>query len=115
MKVPASVARAISGETRDPHLAEVVVHFVTAAGGPQRVSLMMLEEWRAAKPGSIIRQRIMESILRWMKWSNERHGALSDLGNLSSEDLEREAKRLLGGFPSGQEEATADPGPGAAI
>lgn len=102
-KVPPSVRaglkKAVRGELRDPQVAELVAHFFTAAGGTKAVALLLYQEFTAARPGSITRQRILDMILRGVRFANEKQGVRDDLGLLAEEDLARELEDVIGGLP----------------
>jgi len=106
-KIPAAVKKALAQGVHLPQAAEVVSHFMAAAGGPKGLVRMMLVEFDAAKPGSLIRQRILDSVLRMIGQANQDMGGLDELDMQSNEDLERELSKLLTGMPDGQEEASA--------
>ena len=52
--------QAIKGEIRQPDLAKLVAHFFKNAGGEGAVAKMLYDEFVAAPPGGIARQRIMD-------------------------------------------------------
>ena len=85
----AQLRKAIRGELKEPQLAEISAHFFQMAGGPRKVALMLFTEYLAAKRGSMIRQRILDMILRTTKYANDKGGG-SDLSLLSDDDLEKE-------------------------
>lgn len=100
-KIPEHVKSALLGELKQPDLAELVAYFFKAAGGVKAVATLLYEEFVAAKPGSLIRQRIMELVLRNARHVSERLSP-DDMGMLSEADLDSEILRLI---PNGQEEA----------
>lgn len=87
--------QAIKGEIRQPDLAKLVAHFFKNAGGEGAVAKMLYDEFVAAPPGGIARQRIMDMILRGLKWANESEAPQDDLGILTEDDLERELDQLI--------------------
>jgi len=111
-KVPDRVRRAIAGDDRDPQLAELVNWFFKVAGGPRQVARLMYEEYAAARPGSLIRQRLLETILRALRVVNEKEAPAAELGLLTEEDLAAEAAELL--ERPDEEEETAGPAAAAA-
>lgn len=86
--VPPSVKEAIRGGLKEPQLAEIAAYFFEAAGGTRAVSRLLFDEFTAASPGSMTRQRILDLVLRATKFGNERNKAGGDLGILSEEDLQ---------------------------
>src|SRR5215471_19154618 len=94
-RVPPAVKVAIRKELKEPSLADLVSHFFHVAGGPKQVAKMLYEEFVAAREGSLIRQRILDMMLRATRAVNDKSGAGSDLGLLTAEDLDRELAELM--------------------
>jgi hypothetical protein len=113
-KIPASVRRALAGAgVQIPQVAELVSHFMAAAGGALALAKMLLEEYLNAKPGSIIRQRILDSVLRMLNIANQAMGGSEEIDLVNDADLESELKRLMEQMPDGEEEAGPAEGAGA--
>lgn len=73
-----------------PSLDAFVDHFFLIAGGPAEVARMLFDEFNAAAQGSLIRQRILDTVLRSLKKNDEGgKGLADDLGILSDDDLAR--------------------------
>lgn len=72
-----------------PSLESFLDHFFQIAGGPRKVAKMLYDEWNSAAPGSLMRTRIGETILRNLKAADSRAKPMDDLGILSDEDIER--------------------------
>src|SRR5262245_57838514 len=72
-----------------PHLSELAEHFVNIAGGPQAMAKMLFVEWNAAKPGSLVRSRILDLVTRVWKFSTDSLRGAGDLGILSEDDIDR--------------------------
>lgn len=91
------VAKAASegGAQTAPHLSELIEHFFRLMGGPVSFAKEMVVEWHAAKPGSLIRMRILETILRSTRAVNEMQGVGDNTGILDDEDLEREMRSAV--------------------
>lgn len=94
--VPASMKQAIEtvvgsakGALGIPHLSELAEHFIRLRGGPYNVAKMLSQEWDTAPAGGVVRQRILEMLLRVWKSSDEQQKVIEDLGLLSEEDLEK--------------------------
>jgi hypothetical protein len=121
--VPASVKEAIRGRLKDPQLAEVAAHFFAHAGGPRQVSKMLFDEFVAAKQGSVVRQRILDMILRVTRFANEKNAPRDDLGMLTEDDLQREFEAAMAEIPedvfddpsAAAKTAAGVPGPGPAV
>jgi hypothetical protein len=64
----------------------VVDHFVESVGGAAMFGKMLLDEYRASPAGSLVRQRILELILRRMQLV-EAQGKVEDLGEVTDADL----------------------------
>lgn len=88
-----------------PQVAELASHFMAACGGPKALAKMMLVEFLAAKPGSIIRQRTLDTILRVTAQANQDLGSMDDMDMMSVEDLERELKRVIADLPEADDAA----------
>lgn len=112
-KLPPAVVKAFAQGAKVPQVGELIAHFQALAGGPEALAKMMYTEFVAAPAGSIIRQRILDTILRLTSAMNQQMGSLGDLEMLGTEDLERELERLLVGFADGAE-AQAERPAGAA-
>ena len=80
----------IQGGLQDPQLAELSAHFIAHAGGMSGLAKLLYTEFIAANSGGLMRQRILEMVLRATKFANERAPKLDDVQDLTDEDLERE-------------------------
>ncbi len=107
-RLPEAARKAMAQGAQLPQVGELVSEFVALAGGTRRMAKMLLEEYQAAKSGSIIRQRILDTILRLAAGLNQQMGGLDDMDLLSTKDLERELDRIVKEMPDGgPEEAKA--------
>jgi hypothetical protein len=118
--VPPAVKEAIRGRLKDPQLAEVAAHFFAQAGGPREVAKMLFLEFTKAKEGSVVRQRILDMILRVTRFANEKNAPRDDMGMLSEEDLASEFELAMAELPkeafdAAAESAEAVSGPGPAV
>jgi len=111
--IPAHVRKAIrSANIQIPAMVELVSHFMALAGGPQVLAKMMLEEFVNARPGSAIRQRLLDSVLRMMTIASSQVGHSEEIDLIADDDLEAELQRLLKEMPDAkEEEAGSTPGP----
>lgn len=108
--LPDQVRRALKERgVQVPQLAEMVSHFITIAGGSMEMAKLMYEEFLSAKKGSIIRQRILDSVLRMLAIANQSLPRVEEIDLLSDEDLEREVKELLDKASHGEEKPEQDP------
>ncbi len=94
-KLPGSALAAIRGEISEPQLAELVAHFVHEAGGMKQLAAILWQVYTNPITSSIVRQRIIDLVLRSMKHVNDRATPRDELGLASEEDLTREAQALL--------------------
>jgi hypothetical protein len=85
-----------TGAETDPRFEDIAGHFIRAAGGPAAIAKILYQEFLRAPQGSLIRQRILEMVLRAAKFAAERRPPPSDLGLLSDDDLELEIAETLG-------------------
>lgn len=86
-----------------PQIADLVHNFMTIAGGPKALAKMMMEEYIRTQPGSLMRQRILDSILRLLTTANQAFVADSQSDLLTNDDIERELIELVKEIPDGQE------------
>ncbi len=93
--IPAAVQLAIEGKIAEPQLAEIVANFVHIAGGPKAIAVMMFTAYTDPKSTAMVRQRILDTVVRGMKWSNDKSEPTNDLGTATKEDLQREAEQIL--------------------
>jgi len=104
-KLPSHLRKAIKEHTNIPQMAELVGHFMAAAGGPQMLAKIMWEEFVSAKAGSIIRQRMIDTVLRLTSAANQQLGLdIEETDLLSTEDMERELTVILETMKSGEEQ-----------
>jgi len=109
------------GKAPLPKMAEIAAEFVQLAGGPKLFAKKLWGDYIGAAEGSLVRQRIMESIVRSLK-SNE-DAASEDLDDLTDADMARvleDTVRRLGattdaaasdqpnGVPAGTEDAESE-------
>jgi hypothetical protein len=116
-RVPPSVRKALAaGGALPPQIAEVVGHFIAEVGGTRELARVLKVEFDAARAGSIIRQRILDSVLRMLSQANAQVGPVEEMDALAAEDLDREILRVLSGMCADGGEAEehgagpADPG-----
>ena len=111
-KITADLRRAlVEGGIRVPQVAEVVDAFIQEVGGTRALARILKVEFDNARAGSIIRQRILDSILRMLSLANAQAGAAAELDGLASDDLDRELARVLTEIGGGEEEAQRGPRP----
>lgn len=91
-------------------MVELVSHFMALAGGPQVLAKMMLEEFVNARPGSAIRQRLLDSVLRMMTVASSQVGQSEEIDLIADDDLEAELQRLLKEMPDAKEEEAGGAG-----
>lgn len=86
---PLKAKDALADAAPAPTTEALVVSFMAYAGGPQKFAKMLYEEFNAASPGGIVRQRILETLMRGMAKIDADRNPLANLGHLSDEDLDR--------------------------
>lgn len=79
---------------RPPTLEEFLELFFTAAGGAKAVAAMLFTEFHAARPGSLLRTRVLEMVVRAMKHTEGKDKTV-EMGLLSDDDLDREVEQRL--------------------
>ncbi len=101
-RIPDGVKKAIAQGAEAPRMEDVVAHFFHAVGGPRAFARVLHEEFMSAKPGSLIRSRVLDMVLRSLKFSNERAPNLGDLSLMGDEDLARAAEEIMGRMSEGK-------------
>lgn len=111
----ALVEQAVKGKVKEPDLAKLVSHFFDICGGEQSVARLLYQEFVAADPGSLARQRILDMLFRCLAKVTDRTPPDDDMGVLTDGDLEREILELTGEIEShGETGHEFDTGPPAA-
>lgn len=82
-------------EVEGPRYEDLSAHFFSAAGGTRAIAKMLYDEFTAARQGSMIRQRILDMVLRSAKYASEKSPAV-DVGMMTDADLEAELEALVG-------------------
>lgn len=81
-------------------LDSVAQHFASIAGGARAMAQLLYDEYRAAEPGSPVRARVMEMMMRSLGKLEGK--ATDDLGLLTDADLQKlfadTVKRISNGF-----------------
>ena len=83
------------GTAQLPDLKAIVCSFFNQLGGHDAFAQLLIEQFRAAKPGSMIKARITEMILQAAKVITSKEAA-RDVNLLTDEDLQKELRLLLG-------------------
>lgn len=85
--------------SRVPHMAELYERMIEVFGGPQGIAQHYLLTFLAAKPGSSIRQKIMQSMMNLSVMVSQDGKARVPLELMSEEDVDRaieeKAKQVL--------------------
>jgi hypothetical protein len=83
--------------SRAPHIAEVVEHVIRTWGGPEKFAISVHDEFHNAKPGSMTRARMLDSMMRLMQVLSAQSGSPADeAGLLTDAELEEAARSILG-------------------
>jgi hypothetical protein len=115
-KVPRAVKDAlresVKGSRALPHMSELIEQFLLLSGGPKKVAKMLVEEWHASDPGSVVRSRLLDLLTRIWRYGSDTTSRADDLGQLDDADLDKEVRRLFKEMaPDGEgEEAAPDAG-----
>lgn len=86
-----------------PQLAELAGYFCAVVGGPKAFANLLFQEFAEAPSGSIIRQRILDMILRTIQNANQAMPLITEVQNMEEDDLEREMALVLEKVNSGSE------------
>lgn len=104
-KIPKEVQKALEGDgARIPHLAELIGHIMHTFGGPKKFALVLCEEFENAPKGSIIRQRLLDGMLKMLTTANQSMPVLEETDLVTAEDLKRELSVLIASVGDGEEE-----------
>lgn len=94
--------RAVAEVMKDaefPDLKAILCQFLKLTGGAEGVARMLRREYKAAKPGSMIRSMILQMILQGTKAISIKESA-RDASLISDADIDRELAGILGGIPN---------------
>ena len=80
---------AVKGKVADPRLADVAYHFIHLAGGAKEFAAVLYQEFTQSPPGGVVRQRLLDMMLRCLKVANDQDPKTADLSLLGDEDLDR--------------------------
>lgn len=111
--ITAKIRRVMNGDIPNPKVAEILGHFVQLCNGARGFAVMLFEEYHAAKPGSIMRSRLLAPILQALWKVNEKDEGPTDLGLLTDDDLEARANELAARMADAEEEEAGGAGPGS--
>lgn len=94
--IPDELRKSIQGASNSiPQLAELAGYFCAVVGGPKAFANLLFQEFAEAPSGSIIRQRILDMILRTIQNANQAMPLITEVQNLEEDDLEREMALVL--------------------
>ena len=83
---PQQVSQAVADLTPRPTIDAVLDFFFQAAGGADKVGKLLFDEFNSSPPGSLVRGKILELVLRRMERAEERN-RVDDFGDLTDADL----------------------------
>ncbi len=90
------VAEAVVKGTFTPaQIADIVESFMAEAGGAKEIGRMMYRAYQSPDATPLQKQRVIETIMRGMKFSEELRGPRENDALLSEDDLRREATTIL--------------------
>lgn len=87
--LPQNAEKILSADVDLPHAAEIVSHFMAACGGPQEFSQLLYGEFKNAEEGSIVRQRILDMIIKLLNKAHDDMPTVPPLGLLEDSDLRK--------------------------
>lgn len=93
--------RILKGGDEEPKLTNIARHFFDLAGGERVVAKMLLEEYRSVSCSPMVRSRILDMILRTVRWSNDRMSGETDMSGLTEEEIDAEIKLKLSEMAKG--------------
>jgi len=106
---------AASGGSKVPHVVEVFEHLIGAYGGAQGLAQHYMANYLMAKPGSAIRQKLLDTMIRLTIKATETGAVRKPLDMMDDAELEilanEQAKRLFfaqGNLLSNKEEDQSD-------
>lgn len=77
--------------------AEEVYHQILRyAGGPDGIAKMLMAQYIASKPGSMVRQKVLNEIIALSKKVTEMHLTETPLDKMSDDELQAKLKQLSG-------------------
>lgn len=79
-----------------PHLAELAEHLLAQWGGPLKFAKAFHAEFHNNPSKSLIRARMLETVIRMIQANTTMGGETEDLGHLNEQDLKRMAAELIG-------------------
>lgn len=77
-------------------LQEVVEQIMACWGGPAELAKAFYDQYRVAKPGSMIRGRALERMLELIKVYQQLYGHRDDVDEMDEQEARAELKQLLG-------------------
>jgi hypothetical protein len=86
MSKPQQLTQAVVDLAPRPTIDAVLDFFFQAAGGADKVGKLLFDEFNSSPPGSLVRNKILELVLRRMERAEERN-RVDDFGELTDEDL----------------------------
>ena len=81
-----------------PHAATLLEHFMNAFGGPQVFVKHWMADYLASKPGSMMRERKLNALMRLVLKVSESGHATPPLDHMTDEELEEYAKNREAGM-----------------
>lgn len=93
------VAKAASNDS-------IVSHFIDMCGGARAFAKKMFDQYMDPGCSPMVKSRILEMLLRCLKFAEGKRRADDDFGLLSEADLDREIDRRIAQFASKGDDAT---------
>jgi len=93
-----------------PQVAEVLSYFLHYAGGPSELARLLWEEFKSAKPGSSIKQRTLDMIVKMLTFVNATEGTKRDTEHMEDDEIEREMLEIVRSVPEAVLDSDAEGG-----
>lgn len=82
-----------SKSTGLPHLSELAEAFIREAGGPEQMASLLLEEFKKAQPGSLVRAQLFGMIQKVWKYATDSL-RVEDPESLGDDELDQEIRKI---------------------
>lgn len=89
---------AMAGVAKIASNDDIIAHFMDLCSGPRAFAKMMFDQYMDPKCSPMVKARVLEMLLRSLKFAEAKRGNLDDLGLLNDEDLDREITSMLPTF-----------------
>lgn len=74
---------------------DIIAHFMDLCDGPRAFAKMMFDQYMDPDCSPMVKARVLEMLLRSLKFAEAKRGNIDDLGLLNEADLDREISAML--------------------